>query len=517
MGDWRRTSRCTEDRQKDITGGGIVESGGIFQGLIDSSSGENQTARLVYHGGSTSTPLPMPFESTDSWIRSIPITGTTALVTYRRDTKEATFIRYLNDQPKKKLDTYNAGKNAYKPLLPGEHEIHSSGYAQSYYSQRPILEQRGGVIRSWLDQDRAECGQKAPIHTRQLHSHRTNELGDEERFGVVKRPKELNLANAAYLGSTYSSNFSEYPYPDFSMPSIEKGGGVPAAFSLLAETIATASEAAAALTGTFKIRPFAKEYLRILKNPLSPLPPTSLIDIREGNVFDDDGKQVTGASGAYLRAKHEYFTTLTDSTKCEIDDLGNINWTLSLGASEGWNTNIPAGAWKLDTGLGITMSTLNNIEMSSTLGTTISATTDLALSSTLNTSIDAGLNYACSAGGTYDVTSKLPMTLKTDANFTTEAALIFEAKAGTQMNLNAPIIQIGSSPNEPTVMGTQLVTWLYNLCNLFFTNQAFIGMGNLGAPVPLNPAIVTGIQSLMNQVLASETSPLTSKTITVSP
>jgi len=505
--DWRRTSRRVEERQKDVTGGGIVESGGIFQALIDSSSGENQTARLVYHGGSTSTPLPMPFESTDSWIRSIPVTGSTALATYRRDTQEVTFIRYLNDQPKKKLDSYNAGGSAYKPLLPGEHEIHSSGMAQSYYGQRPVLEQRGGVIRSWLDQDRVECGQKAPIHTRQLHTHRTNEMGDEERFGVVKRPKELNLANAVYLGSDYSSNFSEFPYPDFSLP-----GGVPAAFSLLAETIALASEAAAALTGTFKIRPFAKEYLRVLKNPLSPLPPTTLVDIREGHVFDDEGKQVTGDSGAYLRAKHEYFTTLTDSTKCEIDDLGNISWVLSLGATEGWNTNIPFGAWKLDTGLGINMSTLTNIEMSSTLGTSISATTNLETSSTLNTSIAAGLNYECSANGTHDTTSMLPMTLKTDANFTAEAALVFEAKAGVQMNLNAPMVSIGSSPSEPTIMGTQLSTWLQTLCNLFVTNAAMIGMGNLGAPAPLNPAIVTGFSNLMSQIPL-----LTSKTITVSP
>jgi hypothetical protein len=331
-------------------------------------------------------------------------------------------------------------------------------------------------------------------------------VGDEERFGVVRRPKKLNPANALLLGSTKSSNFYKYPYPDFSLP-----GGVPAAFSLMAEAVATASEAASALTGTFKIRPFAKEYLRVIKNPLSPLPPSVLLDIREGQVFDDDGKQVTGDSGAYLRAKHEYYTTLMDSTKCEIDELGNVAWNLSLGATNGWSTNIPLGAWKLDTGLGIEMTTLTSISTSSTLDTSISALTELSLNSTLNMSFSTGLNFSHSTTGTHDVTSTMPMSFKTDMNYTAESAMVFEAKGGVQMNLNAPMVQIGSSPSEPTVMGTQLSTWLQNFCNLFTqTGATFLGTGNMGAPVPMNPAIVSGIASLAGQIPL-----LTSKTITV--
>jgi len=506
MTDWRRTVQTTQNRSNAISGDGVVATGGIFQGVIDSSSGENQNARLVYAGGGSSIPLPMPFESSTSWIRSIPTSGSAALVAYRRDTGDATFIRYLNDMPDKKLASYQSGDNVYRPLLPGEHEIHSSGFAQSFYGQRPVLEHRGGIIRSWLDQDRAECGQKAPIHTRQLHTHRTNELGDEERFGVVRRAKKLNIANALLQGAKKSSNFYEYPYPDFSLP-----GGVPAAFSLLAETVGAASEAAAALTGTFKIRPFAKEYVRIIKNPLFPLPPEKHIDIREGQVFDDDGKQVTGDSGAYLRAKYEYYTTLMDATKCEIDELGNVAWSLSLAATNGWTTNVPFGAWKLDTGLGIEMSTLTSIAVSSTLDTSISATTELSLDSLLNTSFSTGLNFSHSTTGTYESTSQMAMNLKTNMNLTAEAAMVFEAKGGVQMNLNSPIVQIGSSPSEPTVMGTQLSTWLQNLCNVFTQNASFVGMGNMGAPVPLNPAIVTAITSLAGQIPV-----LTSKTITVS-
>jgi len=510
MGDWRRIERSSLDRQSTLTGNNVVSGGGIFQGLVDSSSGENQNATLVYAGGTSSMPLPMPFESGDAWIRSIPVSGSAALVAYRRDSGEATFIRYMNDTPEKKIQEYNAGTSVYKPLVPGEHEINSAGFAQSYYGQRPVLDQRGGAIRSWIDQDRVESGQKSPIHTRQLHAHRSNAIGDEERFGVVRRPVKLNPVNAIYLGETHSSNFQEYPYPDFSLP-----GGVPAAFSLISQAIGEVTEAASTLTGTFKVRPFAKEYLRVIKNPLSPIPPSNLLDIREGQVFDDDGEQVTGDSGAYLRAKYEYYTTLMDSTKCEIDELGNVSWSLSLGATEGWKTNVPFGAWKLDANLGIEMSTLTSITTSSTLNTTISATTEIELLSTLNTTFDTGLNFAHSTTGTHEVASFLDMTVKSDMNLNTEAGMMYEAKAGVQMNLNAPIVQIGSSPAEPTVMGKQMVTWMKDLVDAFINNASSIGIGNNGAPVPLNPSILGVMTKLQALVLSDAISPLTSKTITV--
>jgi hypothetical protein len=514
MGDWLRTERTTQDRTKGITGGSLLTSGGIFQGLIESSSGENQNARLVYAGGSSAIALPMPFETTDSWIRSIPMSGSSALVTYRRDTGEATFIRYLNDIPDKKITGYKAGNNLYKPLLAGEHEIHSSGLAQSYYSQRPLLEQRGGVIRSWLDQDRAECGQKAPIHTRQLHTNRTNAVGDEERFGVVRRPKKLNPVNAALLGDSHSSNFYQYPYPNFALP-----GGVPNAFAAISETVGTASEMAASLTGTYKIRPFAKEYLRVIKNPMFPLPPIdTLLDIREGQVFDDDGVQVIGDQGTYLRSKREYYTTWGDATKCEIDELGGVSWYLSTALASGmanWSMNVPGGSFKLDTSFGIEMNTYTSLVTSSLMNTSISATTDISLDSTLNTSFATGLNFSHSTNGTHDVESMMDMTLKSSMNFNTEASLVYEAKAGVQMNLNAPIVQIGSSPAEPTVMGTQMVTWMKDLVDAFINNAANIGIGNMGAPVPLNPSVLSLLMTLQSLVISDTISPLTSKTITV--
>lgn len=503
--NWMQIERMSKIRQENLSGGDMLQ-GGIFQGIINSSSGENQQAQLNYGGGASTIALPMPFESTNSWIRSIPMAGSAALVAYRRDTGEATFLRYLNDKPTTKLAGYSQGMNLYRPLLPGEHEIASSGFAQSHYGQRPVLEQRAGIIRSWLNQDKAECGQKAPLHTRQLYRNLSNEVGDEERFGVVRRPAQLTNPISIAINGTTSSNFYDYPYPDFSLP-----GGVPAAFSEFSQVVAAASVTASALTGTFKIRPYGKEYLRVIKSSIWPLPPYILVDIREGNVFDDKGKQVKGEGGAFLRASHKYYTTIMDSTEFTVDDLGNVVWSLSLAAINGMTTHIPFGSYKLDATKGIEISTLTNLDLSSTLNTSISAVADLSLNSYLNTDFSTGLNFSHSANGTYDATSFLAMSLESQMNLTAKAGLVFQAEGGIQMNLKAPLVAIGSSPSEPTVMGTQLSTWLQTLCQLFINNAMNVGMGNLSAPVPLSPAIMTGINSLLAQIPL-----LTSKTITVS-
>lgn len=514
MYDNIRTEQKIVDRSNQITGKNRTRTGATFQGTVDSVSGEKQTAHLSYSGGGFTSPLPMPYDGAYSWIRAIPDTGSMALLSYRVDTSETTFIRYLNDVPEKKIAGYNSGYNLYRPLVAGELEIHSSGLAQSYYSQRPSLEQRGGVIRSWLDQDSMESGQKAPIHTRQLWQHRSTNVGDEERFGVVRRPVTLNVANAALLGQAKSSNFSMYPYPDFSTP-----GGVPAAFSTLSQTIAAASEAAGALTGTFKVRPFAKEYLRVLKNPLYPIPPTNLIDIREGQVFDDDGVQVIGDNGAYLRAKYEYFTSLNDSTKCQIDELGNVAWSLSLGAIQGWVTQIPYGAFKLSAKAGIELRTATNIYASSTLSTSINASTELSMSSRSNMKFSTGdigipANFSHTTTGTHTVNSTSDIGFVSNANLNSTAGAIYNAKAGTQMNLAAPKVAIGASPSEPTVMGDTLSKFLLDLINTLLIGEASIGIGNLGAPVPLNPAIVSKLKTDLLPRIQTKT--LTSKTITVS-
>jgi hypothetical protein len=64
-------------------------------------------------------------------------------------------------------------------------------------------------------------------------------------------------------------------------------------------------------------------------------------------------------------------------------------------------------------------------------------------------------------------------------------------------------------------MGTQMVTWMKDLVDAFINNAANIGIGNMGAPVPLNPSVLSLLMTLQSLVISDTISPLTSKTITV--
>jgi hypothetical protein len=522
--DWRSIDKSAHARAHDLSGRG--QNKGIFAGITDSVNQEKQTMRVHHAAGEKSMPLPMPFESNNSWIRCIPESSSRVLLCTRSDTGEISFLRYLGDGTTTKLDMYGQGLGLYRPLLPGEIEIKSSGHAETYWGARPVLEQRAGVIRSWLDQDRAEAGAKAPTHVRTLWENASQSIGDEERFGAVKRPISLNPANAIVLGletlnfSLTSYNKQKYPFPDFSLP-----GGVPAAFGVTAQALATASEVVALTTGTFKIRPFAKEYLRVINNPLSTILPQmpKLIDIREGQVFEDSDNplvslalaspsgQALGANFAYLRARYKYYTTLGDSTDCEIDELGDINWKLSLGAINGFKITVPLGPFNLMTGQDFNVKSLLGISMLSLLGTSFTSLTTFDVTAILTSSMTDFLSFSHTSYGLHSVDAFLDATFTSKLNFQTTAGLLNMMKAGVLASISAPQVQIGSLPNTPCVMGFELMSWLLELITALMAAKP---MGNLGYPVlfATDPALVAALTK------AQSTAALwLSKTILVSP
>jgi hypothetical protein len=125
--------------------------------------------------------------------------------------------------------------------------------------------------------------------------------------------------------------------------------------------------------------------------------------------------------------------------------------------------------------------------------------------------MSTSLNFDISATGQFSVDATLGAAISSKLNVKIDAAAAMDVTAGAQMNLKAPMVAVGSSPAEPMVMGTQLGTWLQTLVNTFVTNATFVGTGNMGAPVPLNPAIVSQLNQLISQIPT-----LTSKTITLS-
>jgi len=514
--DWRSLENKNKTRQAQVSGNDAMR--GIFSALIDSASGEKQTAKLVYSGGERSIPLPMPFESSESWIRSIPTEASNAIISYRSDTQDPVFLSYENSNPQKQLDNYAAGYNVYRPLNPGEHEIHSSGYAQSYYSSRPALESRGGLIRSWLDQDKLEAGAKAPLHTRQIWQHQAASIGDEERFGAVRRPLNFllkNPASAVLALSLTSSIFHDYPYPDATLP-----GGVPAVFNLASQAVATATQSIAELAGKFKQRLFAKEYLKVIKNPLFGILPVvlnpKLIDFREGQVFDDDGFQTIGGQGAYLRAQYKYYTSAFDPTTIEIDEIGNIDWRLSLVAKNGWSVTVPTGGISFLVPLrDISMKALaGGIDTITGQATSMLAGTDISLTSMGgDITLDAftGNISETAVLGNYSVTTTVgKMDFSATQNITMKTKLSFLADALVKAQISSPFVDIGKSATSSMAMGTELAAWLTELVAAFLKASSLWTIGNLGAPCVINPGLAADLGTLQAKIIT-----LTSKTCKV--
>jgi hypothetical protein len=594
MVDWRGQTVKAQIRKEQITGQGSRD--GLFSAYLEASTGESQSGTLVYAGGIRDIPLPMPYDGNTSWIRVIPDTGSPALAGYRADIQDTVFINYLNPNPKRKLDGYAAGTNLYRPLQPGEIEFNSTGMAQSYYSIRPILEQTAGVVREWLDHDKLESGAKAPFHTRQLWEYTSAPLvasfdatgtpillGDEERFGVVRRPYNFNFdpttltprsgsavsaaaaaASSAAAGAanlalaaippnitlasqltqlgldlaaesalTFSFNYFDYPFPNFTTAS----GIINTTTLTTSQAVAASAAAVAALAvGNFEPRTFAKEYVRIIKNPLyhlavsnpqlaisnpalvastSSLLNPRLIDFREGQVFDDLGIQTLGAHGAYLRASYQYYTPAGDATSFTIDEVGNIDWKLSTIASVGWSVLIPTGGIVFTASSAITItSLLFDIDFIAPTGS-ISADClqDINLTSGNETNFITGTNFShLVTAGDYSVTIVAGnYSTKASMNIGFTAAADFSAQAATSMVLKAPLVNVGATPNQSMVLGDLLATWLNTLVSAL---EAAAPTGNLGAPVPLISDLNFSqtLTTLQGQITA-----LKSATVKVSP
>lgn len=591
MTDWRGHIVKAQRRTDDVTNQGSNQ--GLFAAVIEGATGVTQTGSFVYAGGKRDIALPMPYDSGSSWIRAIPESGSLVLAGYRADIQDPICINYFNPSPKKRLDDYAQGLSLYRPLQPGEIEINSVGGGQTFYAVRPVVEHKAGLVRSWLNQDTLEAGVKAPLHTRLLWEHESspvvvpnpifdNILGDEERFGVVRRPKNIILNPELIIGftqilntltkivtptgadlakivlltkqltQTVSPNSFNYPFPGFTTP-----------MGLAADTALTDAQkvAAAALTvtptdlgqGNFQPRVFAKEYLRVIKNPmylpalqklaitdplyakivgLNPqwavLGNEKLIDIREGQVFTDFGTQARSLiTQAYLRASYKYYTptgNILGVTKFDIDELGNVDWSLSTDAMRGWNVLIPTGGLQIKaTGaLGTSLTTtslsiqainpipnLGAISVSSTGNLTI--TNGIGFSHTVTTSdhtttIAAG-NHSLIASGTSTINAALGVTLTSTTKI--------EATSPGLISLSAPTISL-TTPAVPTatdfmVLGLKLQAWLTTLTKALTAAAPF---GNLGSPVLFSsdPKLAAALETLSASI-----ADLTSKTFLMSP
>jgi len=296
--NWESDVVMSEDRERSQRKG-LSQPFGM---LSHSVSSDSEQAKFSYSGAvDRQLTIPHPFNSANAWIRAVPEEGTQFIGIYRSDESKPQPIITVTRNSLDRISNYKNYSNVYRPMQPGEIDINSVGLAQAFFSRRATMNVRGGLITRWMDQDKLVSGDRAPIHHRQLMQFKSNDLGDEERLGIVARPKKL--------GATYSTWELQYP---------QIGGSY-----------------------------IAEHYVSV-KNP-SNQNPSVLFTTQKGHVVNKDGKQITQERTQIpLRLYEEYFARDSSSTRSQIDEKGNWFIALANAASEGFELYVPQGNFKKD-------------------------------------------------------------------------------------------------------------------------------------------------------------------------
>ncbi len=290
-----------------------------YFGFVKEYNAAADTTLVDSHGGRRIMFNPQPHLGRSAWMRAAPEGGMGTLLVTRSDTKEPENLRWWHTDTKLRLQLFRENvdsllsgsgqlisREAFRPLQSGEIDIVSRGGAQIFMGNRPHLDMRAGIMRFTMDQDETEISSKAPIHVRQNHQYISSEIGDEERFGVVKRPD---------AGSTIDKF---YPDPDGKRDNERVG--------------------------------FAKEHLMRMTNP-QLTPPRILFDTRTGHVIDDSGIPYRlEDTGEKLRARSEYFTTAETSVLLQLDELGNFKIEHPVEATSGGKFILPTGSLVVEIG-----------------------------------------------------------------------------------------------------------------------------------------------------------------------
>lgn len=304
------------------------------------TSTNSNTEKLICLTGAAgiSTPLTHPYLGPNSWLRIMPERGTKCMVARRGENNEPYISAYLSENAAENLNkATEENRFYYRSLREGEIDVATPGLANLFLARKGNIELRGGTTSMKFHADGGEIQSRAPTFSRQTLGNKRQEVGDEERFGVVQRPGALNKK-----------------FPD--QPTIRNIITIPP------------------IVGPY----FAKEYLRILRSD-GPIPGITLIEHKEGDVYDDSGDPQTGATGLLLRSITKYGTTIPGTTtNVEVDVAGSVNVSLpetgTLLASVGTSGSLGSiklgvGALEAITKISMTYSS-PNIVLKSSVATT---------------------------------------------------------------------------------------------------------------------------------------------------
>lgn len=301
-------------------------------GMILSVSGSDE--QMSVSSSPSRVTIVHPFMSMTSWDRAIPEAGSTVFVKYNKDVNEPVMTNYRLLTPKESIDNYNSGTGLYMELAPGEFQRLSSGLAYTYHSNKMAKESFAGLVGYTLDGESNTYLEKAPTFVKLLHQHEVGTIKDTYRLGVVRRPV----------------------------------------------TSVTTKIVKDVLNNCF-----AKEHTLILVNKKGVL-----LDYREGNVVSDLGTfDICSATGNQLRSSKKVYTSSSNYTLKEIDNLGNIFIKTSKDAVSGLNLDVTSGRFVGSIGKDLSLTVTNDI---SVLGNS-----DISLTSKKSVKIDGSTNIDITA------------------------------------------------------------------------------------------------------------------------
>lgn len=374
-------------------------------GIVITST-DSHSEEVKYEGprGGSPTPVTHPYLGPNSWIRVMPESRTTAIMGTRGEDGEPFIQAYVQEtnleNKSSDLPTVTATEEEkfhYRALREGEIDIMSRGVAGSFYSRGGNLELRGGATSMSFDAFRIETRMRAPTHQRAILGNKRQEVGNEERFGVVRRPN--SLSDRVVTNATIQDIISVEP------PTV------------------------AGLVGG--ISEHAKEYLRIIKAENGE----TLVDHREGNVIDDDGTDMeSDITGNKLRHRSKYGTKLSEETVFEIDEEGNVTLTVPTTATKGAVLNVGSGPM---------------------------VGTDLEITIARDTLLSVGKTIIIDALQNIDISTKTKLTIDaiqeiefTGAKFTANNILVALAQgADNPAVLGNMLVQWLTSHTHPTAVG----------------------------------------------------------------
>lgn len=418
-----------------------------------------ETESLSVDIGSTTVQIAHPFVSGSSWIRTMPSAGTACTLSFNTTKQCYEFVAYAPSKEfaSKQSELYAARKSLYRTLKEGEVDITSSGGVSTHWGSRSVFTGRAGAVSWSYDSDKLESTATAPTHVLRGHNNKLDRIGNEIRFGVVKRP-------TSYTKSTYALA------APLSMPQLDK-------------------------------YVYTYEYLMTLNNDNA----APLVDVRLGEVFDNtltpgmpfSMPALSKKNKLPLRARYKYHNTIepgglkapNQSTDIEVDNLGNVDVMLSKLAILGASIDVPTGNFKLSTGLTTSLksklamsmkSELDSVKLEALRNIELKATSNITMKSTASTKLDATADMSLSAA-----------SIKAAANTTMElSALSLKASATTTFTVNGVLIDI-SATGRVMIRGA--------------AGLSIAGaLGPTGRPLPtLSNDIVTGLPLFIDPSLTS--------------